>query len=49
MFSVTDQTNRVTFFEKTFLMGNISPDVVFWMPFFILSDADVDFLKRVFW
>ena len=45
-FSVTDQANRVRFFEKTFLIANVSPDVVFGMPFLTLSGADVDFPKR---
>ena len=45
-FSVTDQTNRVRFFEETFSVANISPDMVLGMPFFTLSSADVDFLKR---
>ena len=45
-FSMTDQTNKVRFFKKTFLVGNISPDVFLKMPFFILSGTIVDFLKR---
>ena len=45
-FSMTDQANRVRFFEETFLIANISPDVVFGMPFFTLSGANVDFAKR---
>ena len=45
-FSVTDQTDRVSFFEETFLVANVSPDVVFGMPFLTLSGADVDFPKR---
>ena len=46
VFSVTDQANRVRFFEETFLVANISPDVVLGMPFLTLSGADVDFPKR---
>ena len=45
-FSLTDQANRVRFFEKTFLVANISPDVVLGMLFFTLSDVNIDFLKR---
>ena len=45
-FSVTDQADRVRFFKETFLVTNVSPDVVLGMPFFTLSGADVDFLKR---
>ena len=43
-FSVKYKINRVRFFEETFLVANVSPEVVLWMPFLTLSDADVDFL-----
>ena len=45
-FSVTDQANRVKFFEEIFLVANLSPDVVLRMLFFILNSANVDFSKR---
>ena len=45
-FSVEDKANRVRFFEKTFLVANISPEVVLGMPFLTLSGADVDFSGR---
>ena len=45
-FSVTDKANQVKFFEKTFLVANVSLEVVFGMLFFTLSNADVDFLGR---
>ena len=45
-FSVIDLANRVRFFEETFLVANVSPDVVLEMPFLILSGADIDFSKR---
>ena len=45
-FSVTDKANRVRFFEETFLVANISPEVVLGMPFLTLSGADVDFSGR---
>ena len=45
-FSVTDQANRVRFFEEIFLVANVSPDVVLDMPFLTLSGANVDFPKR---
>ena len=45
-FLVTDQADRVRFFEETFLAANVSPDVVLGMPFLTLSGADVDFPKR---
>ena len=48
-FLVTDQANKVRFFKKTFLVTNVSPDVVLGMPFLNLSGADVDFPKRELW
>ena len=45
-FSVIDQADRIRFFEKTFLVAIVSPDVVLGMPFLTLSGADVDFPKR---
>ena len=45
-FSVVDKANRVIFFEKTFLVANVSSEVVLGMPFLILSCADVDFSGR---
>ena len=46
VFSVTDQASRVKFFRETFLVANISQDVIFGMLFFTLSSANVNFLKR---
>ena len=46
---MTDQADRVRFFEEPFLVANISPDVILKMPFVTLNDADVDFTKREFW
>ena len=45
-FSVLDKANRVRFFEETFLVANVSPEVVLGMPFLTLSNADVDFSSR---
>ena len=45
-FSVTDKANQVRFFEETFLVANVSPEVVLGMPFLTLSGADVDFSGR---
>ena len=45
-FSVEDKANRVRFFEETFLIANVSPEVVLEMPFLTLSNADVDFSGR---
>ena len=43
-FLMIDKANRIRFFEETFLVANISPEVVFEILFFIWSDANVDFL-----
>ena len=45
-FSVEDKANRVRFFEETFLVANVSPEVVLGMPFLTLSGVDVDFSGR---
>ena len=45
-FSVMDKAHQVRFFEETFLVANVSPKVVFGMPFLILNGANVDFLVR---
>ena len=42
-FSVVDKANWVKFFENTFLVANVSSEIVFKMPFLILSSANVDF------
>ena len=40
------KANQVRFFEKTFLVANVGPEMVFVMLFLTLSRADVDFLGR---
>ena len=45
-FSVTDQADRIRFFEGTFLVANVSPDVVLGMPFLTLSGVDINFPKK---
>ena len=45
-FSVEDKANQGRFFEKTFLVANVSPEVVLGMPFLTLSGANVDFSGR---
>ena len=42
-FSVTHKDNQVRFFEETFLVANVSPEVVLRMPFLTLSSANVNF------
>ena len=45
-FSVTNKANQVKFFEETFLVANISPEIVLGISFLILSGADINFLGR---
>ena len=35
--------------KKTFLVANVSPEIVLGMLFLTLSAADVDFLERELW
>ena len=46
VFLVTDQADKIRFFEETFLIANVSLDVVFGMLFLTLSGADIDFPKK---
>ena len=48
-FSMVDKINRVRFFEKTFMMANVSPEIVFGMFFLTLSSIDVDFSDWELW
>ena len=48
-FSITDKANWVRFFEKTFLVANFSPEVVFGMLFLTFRSADIDFLNWELW
>ena len=43
VFSVIDKLKWVRFFEETFLIANVSPEVLFRMPFLTLSNASIDF------
>ena len=45
-FLMMDKANRVKFFKEIFMVANVSLEVAFKMPFFILSGANVDFLSR---
>ena len=45
-FSVTDQADRVGFLKETFLVANISLDMVLTILFLTFSDTNIDFLKR---
>lgn len=43
-FLITYKINWVRFFEKIFLLANISPKIVFRILFLTLSNVDNDFL-----
>ncbi len=46
IFSVSDKDGKEWFFEESFLLAEVSPDIVLGMPFLTMSNADVDFLAR---
>ena len=45
-FSVEDKANQVKFLKETFLVANVSPEVVLGRSFLTLSGANVDFSGR---
>ncbi len=42
-FSILDKDNRVTFFQKSFLLANIKLDIIFEMFFLTMSNVNVNF------
>ncbi len=45
-FSVSDKDEREKFFEESFLLADVSPDIVLGMPFLTMSNADINFQAR---
>ncbi len=45
-FSVSNKDGRERFFKESFLLADVSPDVVFRMPFLTINNADIDFQAR---
>ena len=45
-FQVEDKLGRIRFFQETFLLADISTEVVLGMPFLTLSNADVQFVEK---
>ncbi len=45
-FSVSDKDGRERFFEESFLLIDVSPDIVLGMPFLTMSNVDIDFQAR---
>ena len=44
VFLVTNKANQIRFFNETFLVANVSLEVVFEIFFFTLSGTNIDFL-----
>ncbi len=42
-FSVLDKDRRERFFEESFLLADVSPDIVLGMPFLTMSNANINF------
>ncbi len=45
-FLVLDKDGWERFFEESFLLADVRPDIVLGMPFLTMSNADVDFQAR---
>ncbi len=43
---MSDTDRKERFFEESFLLADVSPDIVLGMPFLTMSNADVDFQVR---
>lgn len=43
IFSILDKDGRERFFEDSFLLANIKPDVVLKILFLTIKNADIDF------
>ena len=42
-FSLSDKDDRERFFEESFLLADVKPDIVLGMLFLTMSNADIDF------
>ena len=42
-FFVSDKNGKERFFEESFLLADVKPDIVFKMPFLTMNNANVDF------
>ncbi len=40
---MSDRDGKERFFEKSFLLADVKPDLVFRIPFLTMSNTDVDF------
>ncbi len=46
IFSVSDKDGMERFFEKSFLLADVKPDIVLEMPILTMSNTDVNFQAR---
>ncbi len=46
IFSVSNKDGKERFFEESFLLTDVSPDIVLGMSFLTMSNADIDFQAR---
>ncbi len=46
IFSVSDKDGRERFFKESFLLANVSPDIVLGIPFLIMNNANIDLQAR---
>lgn len=42
-FSISNKNNKVKFFEKSFLLVDVKPDIVLGMFFLIIGNINIDF------
>ncbi len=43
IFSMSDKDGRERFFEESFLLADVKPNIVLRIPFLTKSNADIDF------
>ena len=48
-FLIVDKANQIRFFEETFLVANVSLEIVFGILFLTLSSTGIDFLGQELW
>ncbi len=46
IFSMSDKDRRERFFEESFLLADVRPNIVLKMPFLIISNTDINFQAR---
>ncbi len=46
IFFISDKDSRERFFEASFLLADVKPDIIFEMSFLTMSNTDIDFQAR---